>query len=141
MDHPLPWTQEEIHFHGHAIECRINAEDPRKFTPSPGKITSLVMPGGFNVRIDTAIYPGYFVVPFYDSMIAKLIVRGRDRAQAIAKMTVALDEFTIEGIKTTIPLHREIMRDKRFQAGNYTTDFLELTPGVSAHGERAEAPG
>ncbi|MDV2504440.1 MAG: acetyl-CoA carboxylase biotin carboxylase subunit [bacterium] len=141
MGHPLPWTQEEIHFHGHAIECRINAEDPRKFTPSPGKITSLVMPGGFNVRIDTAIYPGYFVVPFYDSMIAKLIVRGRDRAQAIAKMTVALDEFAIEGIKTTIPLHREIMRDKRFQAGNYTTDFLEHTPGVSVHGERAEAPG
>lgn len=141
MGHPLPWTQEEIHFHGHAIECRINAEDPRKFTPSPGKITSLVFPGGFNVRIDTAIYPGYFVVPFYDSMIAKLIVRGRDRPQAIAKMRVALDEFTIEGIQTTIPLHRDIMRDRRFLSGNYTTDFLEPTPGISAHEERAEAPG
>jgi acetyl-CoA carboxylase biotin carboxylase subunit len=140
MGHSLPWAQDEIHFHGHAIECRINAEDPRKFTPSPGKITSLVMPGGFNVRIDTAIYPGYFVVPYYDSMIAKLIVRGRDRPQAIAKMTVALDEFAIEGIKTTIPLHREIMRDRRFKAGSYTTDFLEPTPGISAHEERAEAP-
>jgi acetyl-CoA carboxylase biotin carboxylase subunit len=136
----LPFRQEEIHFHGHAIECRITAEDPRKFTPSPGKITSLVIPGGFNVRVDTALYPGYFVHPYYDSLIAKLIVRGRDRPQAIAKMRVALDEFAIEGISTTIPLHREIMRNRQFQMGQYATDFLEPTPGRSA-AEPAPAPG
>ncbi|MFQ5893791.1 MAG: acetyl-CoA carboxylase biotin carboxylase subunit [Nitrospinota bacterium] len=141
MGQLLPWTQEDIHFFGHAIECRINAEDPRKFTPSPGKITSLVLPGGFNVRVDTALYPGFFVVPHYDSMIAKLIVRGRDRPQAIAKMQVALDEFTIEGIQTTITLHRDILRDRRFQAGTYTTEFLEPSPATSAPSERAEAPG
>jgi acetyl-CoA carboxylase biotin carboxylase subunit len=141
MGLPLPWHQEAIHFHGHAIECRINAEDPRKFIPSPGKITSLVFPGGFNVRVDTAIYPGYFVLPFYDSLIAKLIVRGRDRPQAIAKMRVALEEFTVEGIQTTIPLHRDIMQNRQFLMGRYTTDFLEPSPGVSVAGERAEAPG
>ena len=141
MGVPLSWPQEAIHFHGHAIECRINAEDPRKFLPSPGKITSLVFPGGFNVRVDTAIYPGYFVLPHYDSLIAKLIVRGRDRPRAIAKMRVALDEFTIEGIQTTITLHRDIMRNRQFQMGRYATDFLEPPPSVSVPREKAEASG
>ncbi len=141
MGLPIAWPQKAIHFHGHAIECRINAEDPRKFTPSPGKITALVLPGGFNVRVDTAIYPGYFVLPHYDSLIAKLIVRGRDRPRAIAKMRVALDEFAIEGIQTTIPLHREIMQNRQFQMGRYTTDFLEPSPAISVPGgERAETP-
>jgi acetyl-CoA carboxylase biotin carboxylase subunit len=139
MGLPLPWTQDAIHFHGHAIECRINAEDPRKFLPSPGKVTSLVLPGGFNVRVDTALYPGYFVLPFYDSLIAKLIVRGRDRPQAIAKMRVALSEFAIEGIQTTIPLHRDIMQNRQFLMGRYATDFLEPSPSIPVADEKAEA--
>jgi acetyl-CoA carboxylase biotin carboxylase subunit len=111
---------------GHAIECRINAEDPyRKFSPSPGEITTFHPPGGHGVRVDTHAYAGYTIPPYYDSLIAKLIVRGRTRELAIRKMVRALDEFVIEGVKTTIPFHRQLMTDPDFQTGNFTTRFLE----------------
>ncbi len=110
----------------HSIECRINAEDPyNDFRPSPGKITSLHMPGGHGVRVDTHVYAGYTIVPNYDSMIAKLIVTAETRPEAISKMSRALDEFYIEGIKTTIPFHKKLMEHPDFIAGNYTTKFLE----------------
>jgi acetyl-CoA carboxylase, biotin carboxylase subunit len=110
---------------GHAIECRINAEHPEKFTPSAGKITTFHPPGGTGVRIDTAAYAEGVIPPYYDSMIAKLIVRGKDRTEAIARMTRALDMFIIEGIHTSIPLHRRILRDPDFRAGNFDTKFME----------------
>jgi len=111
---------------GHAIECRINAEDPyRKFSPSPGEIETFHPPGGHGVRVDTHAYAGYTIPPYYDSLIAKLIVRGRTRELAIRKMVRALDEFVIEGVKTTIPFHRQLMTDPDFQTGNFTTRFLE----------------
>jgi acetyl-CoA carboxylase, biotin carboxylase subunit len=111
---------------GHAIECRINAEDPsHNFRPSPGKITDFHMPGGFGVRVDTHSYTGYQVPPYYDSLIAKLVVFAQTREGAIAKMAGALEEFTIEGIKTTIPFHRQVMQDERFQSGDFDTSFLE----------------
>src|SRR4051794_18136117 len=110
---------------GHAIECRINAEHPEKFTPSAGKITTFHPPGGTGVRIDTAAYAEGVIPPYYDSMIAKLVVRGKDRAEAIARMTRALDMFIIEGIHTSIPLHRRILRDPDFRSGNFDTKFME----------------
>ncbi len=111
---------------GHAIECRINAEDPENgFRPNPGKITDFHMPGGFGVRVDTHCYAGYVVPPYYDSLLAKLIVFAQTREGAIQKMTGALDEFTIQGIKTTIPFHRQVMRDERFKSGAFDTSFLE----------------
>lgn len=110
----------------HAIECRINAEDPdNDYRPSPGTITTLHIPGGHGVRVDTHVYAGYTIPPHYDSMIAKLITIAQTREEAIAKMSRALDEFVIEGIKTTIPLHKKLMANKDFQAGNYTTKFIE----------------
>ncbi len=110
----------------HAIECRINAEDPyANFRPSPGKITAFHAPGGHGVRIDTHVYAGYTIPSHYDSMIAKLIVTGRNRQQAIERMKRALDEFIIEGIKTTIPFHRQLMDHPDYIAGNYTTKFME----------------
>ncbi|MDG2432964.1 acetyl-CoA carboxylase biotin carboxylase subunit [Flavobacterium sp.] len=110
----------------HAIECRINAEDPyNDFRPSPGKITTLHMPGGHGVRLDTHVYSGYTIPPNYDSMIAKLITTAQTRAEAISKMRRALDEFVIEGIKTTIPFHRQLMDDPRYIAGDYTTAFMD----------------
>jgi len=109
----------------HAIECRINAEDPyNDFRPSPGKITTLHMPGGHGVRLDTHVYSGYSIPPNYDSMIAKLITTAQTRGEAISKMRRALDEFVIEGIKTTIPFHRQLMDDPRYIAGDYTTAFM-----------------
>jgi len=119
------YTQEEVQIVGHSIECRINAEDPVKFTPSPGKITAFNIPGGPGVRVDTAVYPGYVVPPYYDSMIAKLIVHARTRELAIARMSRALDMMVVEGIKTTIPLHQKIMADENFQKGNFSTKFME----------------
>ena len=117
---------------GHSIECRINAEDPfRNFSPSPGKITAFHSPKGRGVRCDTHVYAGYTVPPTYDSMIAKLIVREDTRERAIAKMLRALDEFIIEGIRTTVPFHQQLLRDPRFVAGDFDTKFLErfeLTP-------------
>jgi acetyl-CoA carboxylase biotin carboxylase subunit len=120
----LPRTK--IVARGHAIECRINAEDPaNNFRPNPGKITDFHMPGGFGVRVDTHSYTGYHVPPYYDSLIAKLIVFAQTREGAIAKMKSALDEFTIEGIKTTIPFQLQVMQDERFASGNFDTSFLE----------------
>jgi acetyl-CoA carboxylase biotin carboxylase subunit len=111
---------------GHAIECRINAEDPSKdFRPCPGKITNLHLPGGVGVRIDTHIYAGYTIPAHYDAMIAKLIVRGQSREEAIVRMKRALEEFVIEGIKTTIPFHLRLMSDPKFRSGQFTTSFLE----------------
>ena len=110
----------------HAIECRINAEDPyNDFRPSPGKITTLHMPGGHGVRLDTHVYSGYSIPPNYDSMIAKLITTAQSREEAISKMRRALDEFVIEGVKTTIPFHRQLMDDPRYIAGDYTTAFMD----------------
>ena len=110
----------------HCIECRINAEDPYKnFAPCPGKITSLHIPGGHGVRVDTHIYAGYSIPPNYDSMIAKLIVVAQTREECIVKMRRALDEFIIEGIKTTIPLQIQLMNSKDFVEGNFTTKFME----------------
>ena len=110
----------------HSIECRINAEDPYKdFRPSPGKITTLHIPGGHGVRVDTHVYAGYTIPSNYDSMIAKLITTAQTRDEAIAKMRRALDEFIIEGVKTTIPFHRQLMDNADYMAGNYTTKFME----------------
>ena len=110
----------------HSIECRINAEDPfNDFRPSPGKITTLHAPGGHGVRLDTHVYAGYIIPPYYDSMIAKLITTAQTREEAISKMKRALDEFVIEGIKTTIPFHRQLMNHPDYVAGNYTTKFME----------------
>lgn len=122
---PVGRTQDEILFFGHAIECRINAEDPDKFTPSPGRITTFNLPTGPGVRVDTAAYAGYFVPPYYDSMIAKLIVHHRTRDRAIMRMRRALEATVIEGIKTTIPLHLKIMDDPDFQSGNFSTRFMD----------------
>jgi acetyl-CoA carboxylase biotin carboxylase subunit len=112
-------------FRGHAIECRINAEHPERFTPSAGKITVFNIPGGTGVRVDTAAYAEGVIPPYYDSLIAKLVVRGRDRAEAISRMSRALDMFVVEGIHTSIPLHKRIMADPDFRAGNFDTKFME----------------
>ncbi len=110
----------------HAIECRINAEDPNNdFRPSPGKITSLHTSKGHGVRVDTHVYAGYTVPPYYDSMVAKLIVRAKTREEALDKMERALQEFVVEGIDTTIPFHLKLMRNEDFRKGNFTTKFLE----------------
>jgi acetyl-CoA carboxylase, biotin carboxylase subunit len=122
---PLGYDQSDIRFNGHAIECRINAEDPLTFLPTPGTVTMYHPPGGLGVRIDSAIYAGYRVPPYYDSMIGKLIVHAPTRADAIARMRRALDEFVIEGVKTVIPLHRQILDDPEFQKGEYTIHWLE----------------
>ena len=115
----------EVLFRGHAIECRINAEHPEKFTPSAGKITALNLPGGTGIRVDTAAYAEGIIPPYYDSLIAKLVARGRDRKEAISRMARALDMFVVEGIYTTIPLHRKIMADPEFRAGEIDTKFME----------------
>jgi acetyl-CoA carboxylase, biotin carboxylase subunit len=123
--HPLSLRQQDVVLSGHSLECRINAEDPEKFTPSPGTIAKYSAPGGFGVRVDSAMESGSVVVPYYDSMIAKLITHGRDRQESMARMRRALSEFVIEGIKTTIPLHRRILDDPDFQKGHVSTTFLE----------------
>ncbi len=122
---PLAYTQSDVVIRGHAIECRINAEDPETFTPSPGTITAFNLPGGPGVRVDTAAYPGYKVPPYYDSMIAKVIVHAGTRELAIARMKRALEAMVVEGIKTTIPLHLKIMDDANFRAGEFSTKFME----------------
>jgi len=121
----LGFKQEDIVLHGHAIECRVNAEDPQTFMPSPGHINAYVTPGGFGTRVDSACYDGYYVLPFYDSMIAKLIVYGKNRDMAIARMNRALDEFVVGGIKTTIPLHKRILEHHAFISGDISTEFIE----------------
>lgn len=122
---PLRYTQNDIKITGHAIECRINAEDPFKFTPCPGKITAYHQPGGLGVRVDSFVYDQYSVVPHYDSMIGKLIVHAETREDAIRRMARALDEYIIEGIKTTIFFHKRIMTNKDFIEGNVDTSFLD----------------
>ena len=122
---PLEYRQNQIKPSGHAIECRINAEDPERFIPSPGTITFLSLPGGPGVRVDTAIYSGYVIPSHFDSLIAKLIVYGKDRSEAIMKMRSALEEFIIEGVNTTIPFHKRVMNNPDFISGNFHTNFIE----------------
>jgi acetyl-CoA carboxylase biotin carboxylase subunit len=117
--------QRDISFKGHALECRINAEDPFTFVPSPGRVTNWHTPGGPGVRIDSHVFNGYFVPPYYDSMIAKVITYGDTREQAVARMSIALSEMVVEGIKTNIPLHRDLMADSRFMAGGTSIHYLE----------------
>ncbi len=121
----LGYTQADIHLSGHAIECRITAEDPETFAPSPGRVDVFHQPGGLGIRVDSALYAGYRVPPHYDSLIAKLISYGKTREEAIARMRRALREFVITGIKTTIPLHERILADPDFVAGDYTIHWLE----------------
>jgi acetyl-CoA carboxylase, biotin carboxylase subunit len=121
----------EMTFSGHAIECRINAEDPDTFVPSAGRITTFQAPGGTGVRVDSAAYADAVIPPYYDSMIAKLIVKGRDRTEAIGRMKRALEMFVIEGIKTSIPLHRKILADPDFAAGKFDTHFIEKLLGTN----------
>ena len=121
----LNYGQSEIRFHGHAIECRIAAEDPETFAPSPGRVTTYHAPGGLGVRVDSALYSGYAVPPHYDSLIAKLVVHGATRAEAIARLRRSLAEMVVDGIRTTLPLHRAIVEDPEFQRGDYTIHWLE----------------
>jgi acetyl-CoA carboxylase biotin carboxylase subunit len=121
----LSCRQEDINLRGHAIECRINAEDPRTFAPSPGTVKAYVAPGGMHVRVDSGLYGGYKVPPYYDSMIAKLIVYGTTRERCIMRLRRALEEYVIEGMKTTIPLHQKLIDDPEFRAGDYTIKWLE----------------
>src|SRR5271167_504798 len=121
----------EIHFSGHAIECRINAEDPETFVPSAGRITTFQAPGGTGVRVDSAAYADAVIPPYYDSMIAKLIVKRRDCEEAIGRMKRAMEMLVIEGIKTSIPLHRRSLADPDFAAGKFDTHFIERLLGTN----------
>ena len=121
----LSCNQDQVQLHGHAIECRINAEDPETFAPSPGLVKNYVAPGGMHVRVDSGLYTGYKVPPYYDSMIGKLIVYGMTREDCIMRLKRALEEYVVEGMKTTIPLHQRLVRDPEFLAGDYTIKWLE----------------
>ena len=121
----LGYGQSDISFNGHAIECRVTAEDPETFVPSPGRVTAFHAPGGLGVRVDSALYAGYMVPPYYDSLVGKLIVHAPTRMEAINRLRRALDEFAIVGIKTTLPLHQRIVDDPEFQQGDYTIHWLE----------------
>jgi acetyl-CoA carboxylase biotin carboxylase subunit len=121
----LSCTQEQVNLQGHAIECRINAEDPETFAPSPGLVKNYVAPGGMHVRVDSGLYTGYRVPPYYDSMIGKLIVYGSNRDSCIRRLRRALEEYVVEGMKTTVPLHQRLVRDPDFLAGDYTIKWLE----------------
>ena len=134
----LEFSQEDIVFNGHSIECRINAESPVNFTPSPGLITAMNIPGGPGVRVDTAAYPGWFVPPYYDSLIAKLIVRHRTREMSIARMQRALEAMIVEGVETTVPLHRKILAEPDFIAGNISTKFMDRFTPTKAPAQRAK---
>jgi acetyl-CoA carboxylase biotin carboxylase subunit len=124
----LSYAQEDIQLNGWAIECRINAENPFKnFMPSPGTINAYLPPGGYGVRIDSAIYSGYSIPPYYDSMVAKLIVHGNTRDEAISKMIRSLEEFVLEGVHSTIPFHLKVLKHSDFISGNFNTKFLETT--------------
>jgi acetyl-CoA carboxylase biotin carboxylase subunit len=122
---PLGYTQKEIKFTGHAIECRVNAEDPKTFIPSPGKIVNYLAPGGLGVRVDSHVYPGYTVPPYYDSMIAKLIVHGRTRVECLSRLQRALNEYVVDGIKTTLPLHQKLVKNADIIEGRYDIHWLE----------------
>ena len=128
----LPFRQEHVRFHGHAIECRINAEDPQTFRPSPGRITSYHSPGGLGVRVDSALYSSYTVPPHYDSMVAKLIVHGTSRNECLMRLRRALDEYVIGGIETTLPLHRRLVREPAFIDGAYDIHWLEKFVGTAS---------
>ncbi|MFM7302690.1 MAG: acetyl-CoA carboxylase biotin carboxylase subunit, partial [Alphaproteobacteria bacterium] len=121
----LGYGQKDILFYGHAIECRVTAEDPETFAPNPGKVTTYHAPGGLGVRVDSALYSGYVVPPHYDSLVAKLIVHAPTRAEAIGRMRRALSEMVVAGIKTTLPLHQAVMEAPEFQDGDYTIHWLE----------------
>jgi len=120
----LSVCQEDIKITGHSIECRINAEDPVSFLPSPGNITAYHIPGGPGIRVDTAAYTNCVISPYYDSMIAKLIVKGENRLDAISKMRRALDEFTVQGVKTTIQFHKRVFENEAFTKGDFSTNFI-----------------
>ena len=122
---PLGFGQDDIEFRGHAIECRINAEDPRTFAPSPGQVTNYHAPSGLAVRVDSGLYSGYRIPPFYDSLVAKLIVSGTTRSECLRRLNRALEEFVIEGISTTIPLHAELIHEPDFISGNYDIHWLQ----------------
>ena len=122
---PLPLSQADVRLNGHSLECRINAEDPERFLPSPGRITNFRSPGGPGVRVDSHAYVGYVVPPYYDSLLGKVIVHGHDRGEAIARMQRALDETQIQGVQTTIPFHQKVLRHPDFLAGRTSTRFLE----------------
>jgi acetyl-CoA carboxylase biotin carboxylase subunit len=123
---PMTFKQEDVKLHGHAIECRINAEDfEHGFRPSPGKVTYWYRPGGPGLRVDSHVYAGYTIPPYYDSMIGKLIAHGKDRAEAIRRMEIALEEMIVEGIKTTIPFHRLALATDKFRKGDLSTRFVE----------------
>jgi acetyl-CoA carboxylase biotin carboxylase subunit len=125
----LSFSQEDVTFNGWAIECRINAENPKKnFMPSPGRVTMYLPPGGPGVRVDSAVYPGYMIPPFYDSMVAKIITHGKTREEAVNKMKRALSETVIEGIETTIPFHLKLFNHPVFVKGDFNTKFLETYP-------------
>ncbi len=121
----LSVTQDDIRFNGHAIECRINAEDPRTFAPSPGTVTTFHQPGGLGVRVDSAVYSGYRIPPYYDSLIGKLIVHGRNRVECMMRLKRALDEFVVDGIKTTLPLFQDLVGNQDIANGNYDIHWLE----------------
>jgi acetyl-CoA carboxylase biotin carboxylase subunit len=127
---PLALSQKDIQFHGHAIECRVNAENPETFTPSPGKITDYHPPGGLGVRVDSGLYAGYSIPPFYDSMVAKLIVSGPSRNECLMRLRRSLEEFVIGGIETTIPLHQKIIQQPEFIDGEYNIHWLEKLVGL-----------
>ncbi len=122
---PLSVCQDEISFSGHAVECRINAEDPKSFIPSPGKVNHFHAPGGYGVRVDSHLFSGYNVPPFYDSLIGKLITHGEDRESALNRMSVALNELVIDGIKTNVSLHQRLVKDPGFRQGDFTIHYLE----------------
>ena len=130
----IEYKQHQIKSYVHAIECRINAEDPERFIPNPGKITFLSLPGGPGVRVDTAVYSGWTVPSYYDSLIAKVIVHGRNREEAISRMKRALDEFIIEGIKTTIPFHKKVFSQSDFVNGEFNTGFVDKINGSGQPG-------
>ena len=127
---PLGYRQDAIRFEGHAIECRVNAEDPVTFAPSAGRVTAWIPPGGYGVRVDSHLMAPYVVPPFYDSLLAKVIVHGRDRAEAIERMKRALAETVVEGVKTTIPFQLKVLADPAFVAGGFSSvDGARLTSG------------
>jgi acetyl-CoA carboxylase biotin carboxylase subunit len=128
----LSFRQEHVRFNGHAIECRVNAEDPETFVPAPGRIGQYHAPGGLGVRVDSALYAGYKVPPYYDSMIAKVIVHGSSRNECLMRLRRALDEYVIENISTTIPLHRKLLREPAFIDGDYDTHWLEKFVGLKS---------
>jgi acetyl-CoA carboxylase biotin carboxylase subunit len=132
---PLSVKQKDVKFMGHAIECRVNAENPISFRPSPGKITGFHPPGGLGVRLDSAIYTGYSIPPNYDSLIGKLIVHGRDRAECLMRLRRALNEMVITGVETTLPLFRDLMSEPDVINGDYSIHWLEKNLREKAEAE------